>query len=134
MSSAALLSFFFLVVFSGAFATAGLFYPGQAATMPMAIGGIGAGLSLLQLVRELMASRPEPVDLARDVPIYLWVWAFIIAFIVFGFLYAAPVMVLLYLRLRGRESWRLSVALALAVLAVLYGVFETLLAAAACCA
>lgn len=123
MSSAAMMSCFFLFVFTGAFAVAGLSYPGMAATMPMAIGGIRAGLSLLQLVRELRRRGAEPVDLARDLPIYLWVWGFIAAFIVFGFLFAAPVMVLLYLRLRGRESWRMSLSVAAAVFAMLYFVF-----------
>jgi len=37
---------------------------------------------------------------------------------------AAPIMLLVYLRFRSRESWWLCVLLSLAVLALLYGVFQ----------
>ncbi len=104
--SSASLSAVFLVIFSGAAAIAGLSYPPTAATMPLLVGGIGAALCLLRLVGDLRASRDdpeEPIDLARDVPIYLWVWAFIIAIVAFGFLHAAAPMLLINLRLRVRE-------------------------------
>lgn len=128
MSSSALLSITFLVIFTAAFATAGIFYPPKAALMPLLVGGSGAALSLLQLIRDLR-NRPEtdPIDLARDLPIYLWVWAFITAIIAFGFVYAAPPMLLLYLRLRAHETWRLSLLISLGVFAVLTGLFQTML-------
>lgn len=95
--------------------------------MPLIIGGFGAALSLLQLIAELRASRgayEEQIDPKRDIPIYLWVWSFVIAVVAFGFVPAAPVMLFVYLKFRSRESWWLSLLLSLAVLGLLYGVFQ----------
>ena len=65
--------------------------------------GLGA-LSLLQLVLELRVSRgayEEQIDLRKDLPIYLWVWAFVLAVVAFGFVIAAPLMLFAYLRWRS---------------------------------
>jgi hypothetical protein len=124
------LSLTFLVIFVSAVVVAKLNYPPEAASMPLIIGGCGAALSLLQLIVELQASRgayEEQIDLKRDIPIYLWVWSFVIAVTAFGFVLAAPVMLFAYLKFRSRESWWLSLLLSLAVLGLLYGVFQTAL-------
>jgi uncharacterized membrane protein len=87
-------------------------------------------LSLLQLVRELRASRgayEEQIDLRKDLPIYLWVWAFVLAVVGFGFVIAAPIMLFAYLRWRSSESWWLCLLLPAVVLAILYGLFEKVL-------
>ena len=120
----------FLLIFTAAVLVARLSYPAEAASMPLVVGGCGAALSLLQLIRELRASRgayEEQINLRKDVPIYLWVWAFVIAIVAFGFVIAAPVMLFAYLRLRSREPWWLSITLAAAVVGLLYGLFETAL-------
>jgi hypothetical protein len=133
ITSPALLSATFLVVFASAAIVAKVSYPAAAASMPMIIGGVGAALSLLQLIRELRASRDayeEQIDLRKDLPIYLWVWAFVLAVVAFGFVIAAPVMLFAYLRWRSAESWWLSLLLPAAVLAILYGLFETALGVA----
>jgi hypothetical protein len=130
ITSPALLSGTFLVIFASAALVARLSYPAAAASMPMIIGGVGAALSLLQLIRELRASRgayEEQIDLRKDLPIYLWVWAFVIAVVAFGFVIAAPVMLFAYLRWRSAEAWWLCLLLPAAVLAILYGLFETVL-------
>jgi Tripartite tricarboxylate transporter TctB family len=129
-TSTVALSLTFLVIFVSAVVVAKVNYPAEAASMPLIIGGFGAALSLLQLIVELHASRAayeEQIDLKRDIPIYLWVWAFVIAVTAFGFVLAAPVMLFVYLRFRSRESWWLSALLSLAVLGLLYGVFQTAL-------
>jgi tetrahydromethanopterin S-methyltransferase subunit E len=131
LTSTAVLSATFVVIFASAAVVAKLNYPPEAASMPLFIGGIGAALSLLQLVVELRASREasheEQIDLRKDLPIYLWVWAFVGAVVAFGFVIAAPVMLLAYLRWRSRESWWLSLVLSAAVFGILYGLFETAL-------
>jgi hypothetical protein len=131
LTSTVALSFIFLVIFSGAVIIAGLSYPPKAASIPLLVGGVGAALSLLQLIIELRASRSssyeERIDLKKDIPIYLWVWAFVIAIVMFGFLLAAPPMLFIYLKFRSRESWRLSIALSLGVFALLYGLFQIVL-------
>jgi hypothetical protein len=126
-TSTVALSLTFLVIFSSAVLVAKLNYPSEAASMPLIIGGCGAALSLLQLIIELRASRgayEEQIELRKDIPIYLWVWSFVLAVTAFGFVIAAPIMLFVYLRFRSRESWWLSLLLSLAVLALLYGVFQ----------
>jgi len=131
VTSTAVLSATFVVIFAIAAVVAKLNYPAEAASMPLFIGGIGAALSLLQLIVELRASRSsaheEQIDLRKDLPIYLWVWAFVGAVVAFGFVLAAPVMLFAYLRWRSRESWWLCLLLTAAVFGVLYGLFETAL-------
>jgi len=71
-TSTVALSLTFLVIFSSAAIVAHLNYPPEAASMPLIIGGVGAALSLLQLILELRASRgdyEEEIDLRKDVPI-----------------------------------------------------------------
>jgi hypothetical protein len=130
LTSTAVLSATFLVIFASAAVVARLNYPAEAASMPLIIGGIGAALSLLQLIVSLRESRgayEEQIDLRKDLPIYLWVWAFVLAVVAFGFVIAAPVMLFTYLRWRSGEAWWLCLLLAVAVLAILYGLFETVL-------
>jgi tetrahydromethanopterin S-methyltransferase subunit E len=130
VTSTAVLSATFVVIFASAAVVAKLNYPAEAASMPLFIGGIGAALSLLQLVVELRASRgahEEQIDLRKDLPIYLWVWAFVGAIVGFGFVIAAPLMLFAYLRWRSRESWWLCLLLSAAIFGVLYGLFETAL-------
>jgi len=131
LTSTAVLSATFVVIFASAAVVAKLNYPAEAASMPLFIGGIGAALSLLQLVVELRAGREasheEQIDLRKDLPIYLWVWAFVGVIVAFGFVIAAPIMLFAYLRWRSRESWWLSLILAAAVFGILYGLFETAL-------
>jgi hypothetical protein len=129
-TSTVALSLTFLVIFCSAVVVAKINYPPEAASMPLIIGGCGAVLSLLQLIAELRASRgtyEEQIELRKDIPIYLWVWSFVIAITAFGFVLAAPVMLFVYLRFRSREPWWLCLLLSLAVLALLYGVFQTAL-------
>jgi hypothetical protein len=127
LTSTVALSLTFLVIFASAAIVAVMDYPTAAAEMPLAVGGCGALLSLLQLIRELRASRAggeDTIDLANDIPIYLWVWAFVIAVVALGFVVAAPVMLFAYLYFRSRESWWLSLLLSVSVVALLYGVFQ----------
>jgi len=129
-TSTVALSLTFLVIFTSAVVVAKLNYPAEAASMPLIIGGCGAVLSLFQLIVELRASRgahEEQIDLRKDIPIYLWVWSFVVAVVAFGFVPAAPVMLFAYLRLRSRESWWLSLLLSAGVLALLYGLFQVAL-------
>jgi hypothetical protein len=131
VTSTVVLCAVFLVIFASAAVVAKLNYPAEAASMPLIIGGIGAALSLLQLIVSLRESRgavyEEQIDLRKDLPIYLWVWAFVLAVVAFGFVIAAPLMLFGYLRWRSGESWWLCLLLSAAVLAILYGLFETVL-------
>jgi hypothetical protein len=120
----------FLTIFLGADAIAALTYPAQAAEMPLLVGGLGAILSLVQLVKELRKSR-EPSRKARQLAgglrIYAWVWGFVAAIVLFGFLQAAPPMLFAYLRWQSREPVWLAAVFAASGLALLYGIFVVLL-------
>lgn len=127
LTSAAALSLAFLIIFGSAALVAGIDYPPAAAEVPLLVGGCGAVLSLLQLIRELRASRAgteDAIDLGTDVPIYLWVWAFVIAVIALGFVVAVPVILFAYLYFRSHLSSWLSALLSISVVALLYVVFQ----------
>ena len=127
LTSTVALSLTFLVIFASAGIVAAVDYPAAAAEMPLVVCGFGALLSLLQLIVELRGSRAageDAIDPGKDVPIYLWVWAFVIGVVAFGFVVAAPVVLFAYLFFRSRESWWLSLLLSLAVVGFLYGVFQ----------
>jgi putative tricarboxylic transport membrane protein len=127
LTSTVALSLAFLVIFTSAAIVAAVDYPTAAAEMPLVVCGFGALLSLLQLIRELRASRAggeDAIDLGKDIPIYLWVWAFVLGVVGLGFVVAAPVVLFAYLFFRSRESWWLSLLLSSAVVAFLYGVFQ----------
>jgi uncharacterized integral membrane protein len=57
VTSTVVLCAVFLVIFASAAVVAKLNYPAEAASMPLIIGGIGAALSLLQLIVSLRESR-----------------------------------------------------------------------------
>jgi tripartite-type tricarboxylate transporter receptor subunit TctC len=121
------LSATFLVIFASAAIVAGVDYPTEAAEMPLVVCGFGALLSLFQLIVELRASRTaaeDKIDLGKDLPIYLWVWAFIVGVVVFGFVVAAPIVLFAYLYFRSRESWWLSLLLSSSIVGFLYCVFQ----------
>jgi hypothetical protein len=111
-------------------------YPPEARLMPMLIGLAGAGLSLAQLWQSLAAGRrldrPARVGAGapagwREARLLAWFAGFLLAIVAFGFLIAAPVMVLGFLVIEQRERAMLSGALAFGCLVVLYLAFELLL-------
>jgi hypothetical protein len=111
-------------------------YPPEARLMPMIIGLTGAGLSLAQLWQSIAAGRrPNRSPRARaDAPsgrcearLLAWFAAFLLGIVAFGFLIAAPVMILGFLVIEQRERAMLSGTLAFGCLTVLYLVFELLL-------
>lgn len=56
-----------------------------------------------------------------------WLLAFLGLIILAGFLAAIPIFILVFMRLYGRESWRLSLGLAVVLLIFVYAVFEIIL-------
>ena len=63
----------------------------------------------------------------RTLATFGWIAALFLLVIGIGFLAAVPAFVLLYLRLQGRERWAVSLAMAAATWAVVYGLFVRLL-------
>ncbi len=134
ISGNALLSAIMLAIFSAMLILAAGYSP-EARLMPMIVGFAGAGLCLVQLWQSLSAGRRRDrptrdgtdVQRRREARLLAWFAGFLLAIVAFGFLIAAPVMVLGFLVIEQRERATLSGALAFGCLAVLYLVFELLL-------
>ena len=135
VSGNSLLSAIMLAIFSAVLIVA-VGYPPEARLMPMIIGLAGACLSLAQLWQSLAAGRRpnRPARVGAGAPagrcearLLAWFAGFLLGIVAFGFLIAAPVMVLGFLVIEQRERAMLSGALAFGCLAVLYLVFELLL-------
>ena len=135
VSGNSLLSAIMLAIFSAVLIVA-VGYPPEARLMPMIIGLAGACLSLVQLWQSLAAGcRPNRSPRARadatpgwrEARLLAWFAGFLLGIVAFGFLIAAPVMILGFLVIEQRERAMLAGALAFGCLAVLYLVFELLL-------
>jgi Tripartite tricarboxylate transporter TctB family len=63
----------------------------------------------------------------RELQMFCWLAAFAAAILLLGFLIAVPLTLYLYLRFDSHEPQWLSLAIALAGVVVIYGVFDQLL-------
>ncbi len=122
-----------LVLFSGACVLA-LGLPQKAAFMPLLIGIPGALLCLWQLVLDLRRPPDEAAPPEEDgaeghseAAIFLWLAAFSVALIGFGFIVGGPLVVFAFVRFSSGESWRNALVAASGTFAVVYGVFIWLL-------
>ena len=124
-----LISGIMVVIFAGACGLA-LTYEPDARTLPLAIGIPGLLLTLIQFVKEWREQNPEkidPVELPREVRMFGWFVIFVAGLVLFGFLYAGPVLVALYLYFAGHEKWYVCLIAAVVVYGILYGIFERFL-------
>ncbi|HMI95820.1 MAG TPA: tripartite tricarboxylate transporter TctB family protein [Micropepsaceae bacterium] len=107
-----------------------LTYPQDARFLPLVIGIPGLVLSGAQLAIELR-TRPDKEFTAEnrkaEWKMFGWFVLFVVVIILFGFPYAGPIMVAVYLHFSWRERWYVSLGSALFAWAVLYGVFEYVL-------
>jgi Tripartite tricarboxylate transporter TctB family len=119
-----------VAVFAVAVALAFTYAP-DARFLPLVIGIPGLLLSLIQLVSELRVANPPavvtPDEHKREGRMFAWFALFVGGLILFGFLYAGPVLVAAFLYFSGRERWYVALAGAAFAWAVLYGVFERFL-------
>ena len=107
-------------------------FPAEARVLPLVVGIPGIALGLIQLVSELRKPSEigsigpgEQEQLRRELGIFAWLAFFVAAILLFGFVYAGPVVLALYLRLSWKESW-LTVALSATLLwAILHFIFNT---------
>jgi len=64
----------------------------------------------------------------RTLLAFAWIIGFFLMILFFGFHLAIPLYVLLYLKLQGRERWRISLPLMISAWVFFYGLFVWLLA------
>jgi hypothetical protein len=118
-------------------------YPARARFMPFVVGFPGIGLCLLQLTLDLRAARRERLGTARPPLVKeddfgrhtAWAeavtWAYFVVFIggvlAFGFLVAAPVLILVYLWREAKVRPLTAAIAALVFTAAMHLMFERLL-------
>lgn len=124
-------------VFSAALAAAAAYavftalrWPPKAALFPLVMGIPLLVLALAQMVIELR--EPQRVEGPPGagwaaLAILAWMAAFIAAVLLIGFPLAVPLLIFSYLRVAGRESWPLSIALAAAAWGIFHLLFQKLL-------
>jgi hypothetical protein len=74
-------------------------------------------------------SEGESVEVARRRTLLAagWVLAFLAAIVLLGFPIAVPLLVFVYVKFQGKESWLFSIIFTAAVWAFFYGLFDLLL-------
>ena len=108
-------------------------YPGDARLLPLVIGIPGLVLCIIQFVNEL---RTKPgadektftaEDRMAELKMFGWFAVFVFGIILFGFPYAAPLIVAVYLHFSWGERWYVSLGAAAFAWAVLHGIFDYVL-------
>ena len=110
-------------------------YPPDSRFMPWVVGIPAIALCLLQLGMDLRAARRSgraeagadeivpPGTLRREAAMWGFFLGLVAGILLFGFLAAVPVFVLLFLRTWARASWPLALGLVAAASVILYLVF-----------
>jgi hypothetical protein len=105
-------------------------YAPDARFLPLVIGIPGVLLSVAQLVKELRDNPGAvviPAERRREATMFAWFIGFVAGLVLFGFLYAGPALVAIYLYFAGRERWYTALAAAIVTWAILFGIFERFL-------
>jgi TctA family transporter len=116
----------------------------RAGLFPWVIGIPTFILAFLQLGRDLLGKKKKSapaigaiaeaeaeadphVVTQRTIAIILWTLAFFVAIWLLGFTYAVPLMLFLYLKLAGKESWFMTAVVTFCTWLFYWGLFEKLL-------
>jgi Tripartite tricarboxylate transporter TctB family len=105
-------------------------YDPDARFLPLVIGIPGLALSLVQFVKELREPAEPAVtsgEHRREKWMFAWFIIFVGGLVLFGFMYAGPLLVAAYLYFSGKEKWYVALGAAVFAWAILYGVFEQFL-------
>ncbi len=76
---------------------------------------------------QLSSHLPDKVTRSRMLVAIGWMLGLFVAVVLLGFPIAVPLFVFLYVKLQGREGWRLSLVFTLVVWGIFYGLFDRLL-------
>lgn len=120
------------LLFAGACVFA-LGLPQKAAFMPLLIGIPGSLLCLWQLILDLRRpadappERDEVAEGRSETDVFLWLGAFAVAIIGFGFIVGGPLVVLAFVKLSSGENWKNALVAGAGTFVVIYGVFILLL-------
>jgi TctA family transporter len=91
-------------------------------------GGLAKGGSIhMDVGSEHDEALPKKVAMARAMKFLGWLLAFLTCTSLIGLIPAVPLLIVAFMRIEGREPWRISLILAVCVTAFLYGVFDQVL-------
>ena len=103
----------------------------KARLMPLLVGIPGTLLGIVELINEMRASAKlaESGDdsdaLTRaERAMFGWVFAFFVAILLFGFIYAGPILIFAFMLAGKKESLTVAVISGVGAWAVLYGFFQ----------
>lgn len=116
-------------------------WPWKAALFPIVIGVPVFCLATLEVVWVLLgdtrrhevmdfqisADLPRKVEVRRTLEAIGWMLGFLAAIALLSFPVAVPLLVILYLKLKGREGWGFTLLFALAVWGFFHVIFDRLL-------
>lgn len=107
-------------------------YSATVMRFPVVVGGVTGVLCVLRIAAAVRRRAAPPADARAPAPpalgrAVLWLVGILPAVYLLGYLAGLPVYLFLYARAHG-EGWAMAGGLALACLAVVYGVFMNLLA------
>ncbi|MDP2647387.1 MAG: tripartite tricarboxylate transporter TctB family protein [Desulfobacterales bacterium] len=133
-----------LMVISGWVVLTSLKWPFKTALFPVAIGipvfcmaFIDAVLNLFGKVMKTKGGSmdfqlSDDIDSAlavrRTLVIFSWILGFFLTILLLGFTVAVPAIVLFFLKIQGREEWRITIILTGSTLVFFYGLFVWILA------
>lgn len=104
-----------------------LTFPPDARFLPWVIGIPGLLFCIAQLVIELRREPPEPrapAERRREFKMFAWFVAIIVGILLFGFVYAGPVLIAAYLYFDWNERPLTVLVSALVAFGIFYGIFE----------
>ncbi len=92
-------------------------------------GGDGKGQQKIHMdIASKTAHLPGAVVLTRGFMFFGWMASFMAVMAVIGLIPTVPIFIIAYMRLEGREPWKIAVPMAAAVVALIYVVFDQFLA------
>ena len=115
-------------------------FPAKAGFMPLLVGIPGAILCFAQIILDFRRDPSADIEEEKDaepeegdetakseLTMFMWLGAYTIGLLGFGFLIGGPVLVFLYVRFCNGDSIRTALISSIGTLAVLYGMFIWLL-------
>ncbi len=91
-------------------------------------GGAGGGQQKIHMdIASKTSHLPGPTILGRGLLFFGWMAGFMVLMWLVGLIPAAPIFIIAYMRVEGREPWKIAVPMAACVALLIYIVFDQLL-------
>lgn len=96
--------------------------------IPAKAGAAGAGGGIhMDVSGEHGEKLPNKVVLLRAARFFGWFAGFLVCMSIIGMIPTVPIVMVAFMRIEGRESWKLSLILAACVTALIYGIFDQII-------